>query len=398
MDRKLIFKCLVLCVLSSLFCFSFASCTVSIPNETFYPVTSERTVGFFKDEPKELIDIDTIKVEDYADYKSDFSKYNSYIHYDTLGEKDKLVYRIFEYALDHSFPHIVLSDMVLKELEQPIERILYYLSLDSAMVEQNLMISQKTQTRTGKNSLGKVEYEISSHLITVKVFSKDKMDKKTEAIKKAEQILADIPTHLTYEGRVGEIYKYLGENVTYSVYEDGDDANYLYDALLLGKTQCDGFANAFSLLCNMSGIPCFEKSYTPTDGSEGHTWNTFCLDGKWYNADVTAYDSVSKYNSPISLFFGYSDEFETNHHNYSSLVPECNEVLGVDLYFESERQRGAVADVVNAYETNGKGYVIICFSSAVTNIGDFMQNVADEMNKDISYTAVANKLYCIYGG
>ncbi len=396
MNKSLCVKIFTICLTAVMLCLLGASCTVIGPHEKYEMPTDEKTVGFFKNEPSELIDISKSEADDYINYLSDYSKYNSYIYYSSLSDSDKLVYRIFEYALDNSYPYIVLSDSVISELTIPLEEVLYNLSLDSAMVEQNLNISQKTQTRTVKDSSGKVVNEIKSHLITVKVFNEDKLDKKLLAIKKGEEIIAQIPLHLTYEGMAREIYRYLGDNVTYSTYNEDDDPNYLYDALLTGKTQCDGFANAFSLLCNMAGIPCFEKCYTPDDGSEGHTWNTFKIDGKWYNADVTAYDSVLKYNSPISLFFGYSDDFQTNSHRFSNAIPKCSEVLGVDCVFENEEGKDAVESIINSYENNGKGYVVVLFNKALSDQSSFMQQLADEMGADISYTAIANRLFCIY--
>lgn len=396
MKKRLSIKIFTVCLTALFFNFLMVSCIVIGPHEKYEVSTDEKTVGFFKQEPNELIDISTLKAEDYINYLSEYEKYNVYVYFSSLNDSEKLVYRIFEYALDNSYPYIVLSDRVISELTLPIEEILYYLSLDSAMVEQNLNISQKTQTRMVKDSSGDVINEIKSHLITVKVFNQEKLDKKLQAVKKGEAIVADIPVHLTYEGKAREIYKYLGDNVTYSTYGENDDPDYIYDALLTGKTQCDGFANAFSLLCNIAGIPCFEKSYTPADGSEGHTWNAFKIDGKWYNADVTAYDSVSKYNSPISLFFGYSDDFQTSNHNYSNVVPKCSDVLGVDCTFDNETQNGIVESIITAYRNNVKGYVIVLFSTSLSNQNAFMQQVADEMNANISYTAIANRLYCIY--
>ncbi|MBQ9133368.1 MAG: hypothetical protein IJX64_02415 [Clostridia bacterium] len=44
---------------------------------------------------------------------------------------------------------------------------------------------------------------------------------------------------------------------------------------------CEGYAKAFSLLCNKIGVPCVQIS------GSGHRWTAVRLDGKWYVADPT---------------------------------------------------------------------------------------------------------------
>lgn len=52
---------------------------------------------------------------------------------------------------------------------------------------------------------------------------------------------------------------------------------------------CDGMSKAYSLLCNMEGIPCLRITGTARTGLSygGHAWNKVMIDGKWYIVDCT---------------------------------------------------------------------------------------------------------------
>ena len=52
---------------------------------------------------------------------------------------------------------------------------------------------------------------------------------------------------------------------------------------------CEGYARAFKVLCDRSGIECVLESGTgyTSSGPEAHMWNLVKVDGKWYNMDVT---------------------------------------------------------------------------------------------------------------
>lgn len=52
---------------------------------------------------------------------------------------------------------------------------------------------------------------------------------------------------------------------------------------------CDGMSKAYSLLCNMEGIPCLRVTGTARSGVTygGHAWNKVMIDGKWYIVDCT---------------------------------------------------------------------------------------------------------------
>lgn len=157
------------------------------------------------------------------------------------------------------------------------------------------------------------------------------------------------------------LYKYLRDNVTYKLYGEGQERNYLYDALVEHATQCDGLANAYSLLCNMAGLPCVEKKYLSGDG-DGHTWNSIFLDDSWYNVDVTM-DSKSasiERDYGILFNFGFSDDLLSVPHLWNNLLPiECNQsFFEIDCAFNTEKDHNLSNAICKAFKTD-KSYVII---------------------------------------
>lgn len=63
-----------------------------------------------------------------------------------------------------------------------------------------------------------------------------------------------------------------------------------YGALVNKKSVCEGYAKAFKLLCDRSGIPCVIIG--GVSNGENHMWNYVKLDGKYYLVDATFDDPI----------------------------------------------------------------------------------------------------------
>lgn len=62
-------------------------------------------------------------------------------------------------------------------------------------------------------------------------------------------------------------------------------------ALLNGRSECDGYADAFYLLADMAGFHVhFQSGYDYKNG-EGHQWNIIQHNGQWYFTDLTWCDN-----------------------------------------------------------------------------------------------------------
>lgn len=117
----------------------------------------------------------------------------------------------------------------------------------------------------------------------------------------AEQILTAVENVSNASGKTKYFNKWLTENNAYNTNLNNAQSNYR-DAwecvsALSGKTGlegpvCEGYARAFKVLCDRSGIPCVlvdgDAKSSSTSAGEGHMWNYVQIEnGKWYAVDVT---------------------------------------------------------------------------------------------------------------
>ena len=95
---------------------------------------------------------------------------------------------------------------------------------------------------------------------------------------------------LTDEEKAKAAYTWILNNITYDY-----DCNLFYQYSDLDKTLqtkkgiCYDIANLFTAICRSQNIPCYSvDGYRKDDYQYKHTWNRVCIDGAWYNVDVTA--------------------------------------------------------------------------------------------------------------
>ncbi|MDR0293433.1 MAG: hypothetical protein LBH95_04690 [Oscillospiraceae bacterium] len=82
-----------------------------------------------------------------------------------------------------------------------------------------------------------------------------------------------------------------------NAYEWADMNQSAYSALCTGKSVCAGYSFAFLYLMQRLGIPCVSLyGYT----GEDHLWNMVCLDGDWYEMDVTWDDPIG---NPSNIYY-----------------------------------------------------------------------------------------------
>lgn len=127
-----------------------------------------------------------------------------------------------------------------------------------------------------------------------------------------------ISSSMTAEEKVRVLHDYLVRHVRYDV-EGLADMNNMpasdftpEGALILRVAVCEGYAEAFQILCQKAGIPC--EIVTGSATSDGvnyiaHAWNMVQIDGAWYQVDVTfddpIIDGTSAYEDGSNLSRGY---------------------------------------------------------------------------------------------
>lgn len=91
------------------------------------------------------------------------------------------------------------------------------------------------------------------------------------------------------------LHDYIAKHVTYQKTANDQTA---YGALVEGKAVCAGYARAYQVLLHAVGIPSFIA--LGTSRGIGHAWNYVCLDGVYYQTDVTWDD---QYNGDSTYIF-----------------------------------------------------------------------------------------------
>jgi hypothetical protein len=96
------------------------------------------------------------------------------------------------------------------------------------------------------------------------------------------------PSGSTLYEKVLSIHDYVCASTVYDL--KGSYVYSAYGALVDKRSVCEGYAEAFKLLCDQNGIPCVLVSGTgiTSKGEENHMWNYVRMDdGKWYAVDAT---------------------------------------------------------------------------------------------------------------
>ncbi|MDE6111341.1 MAG: hypothetical protein K2F65_05435, partial [Eubacterium sp.] len=130
------------------------------------------------------------------------------------------------------------------------------------------------------------------------------------------------------------IHNYIVENIEYSEKED-NAINNLYGALVLKKTMCVGYAQAFCRIAERAGF----KTYVVSSEKLKHAWNMVNLNGEYYFVDCTwddpVFDKVYLSDDPLSgygcyKYFMCSEElFVKNEHNASDFLVNGENVMGI---------------------------------------------------------------------
>ncbi|MBQ3075267.1 MAG: transglutaminase domain-containing protein [Clostridia bacterium] len=322
-----------------------------------------------------------------AEYESAYAKYNSRVMYHTMTAEEQLIYRIFEYAQDHEYTSIFLDSRLLAGVKLSLEEILRLYSMDSPLVQQNYSYSAQESGYTFSYLEDVWKFDIQGSVFHVDNFSHEALAKKKEAIAVAEQVFAAMPPNLSQLEQARYFFRYLTREVTYSVtdYAPGEQNN-LYDAFCNKTTQCDGFSNAFSLLCAMAQIPCVEKIVTPAEEGEiGHTWNVFCADGIWYNADLALNEEYAKIHQEfdVDFSFGFSDGRKEEIPDFAEKFPLCTtDLLTVDLMVTSGADETLLKGLKEVFKNKDKTFALIGLEEGELGQEE-LQKIANTLDSDI---------------
>lgn len=208
----------------------------------------------------------------------------------------------------------------------------------------------------------------------------------------AREIMENITPNMDDYDKLKFIHDYLVlncENDTESPYSDT-----IYGALVQKKALCEGYAKAFSYLCNLAGIENTIVTGETVTGetSVHHMWNMVKLGGNWYHVDVTwdnPDDALHKEYPDVILYqyFMVTDSVIENNHKisiYPAAPPKANGRNenyfvheGTDINSEAEFLTVSQNAVLNAVRNHERSAMVKFASS------DIYISVTSRLEKDL---------------
>jgi hypothetical protein len=139
---------------------------------------------------------------------------------------------------------------------------------------------------------GKYHWNVSEILVDIKVADIYRSNPAGYVAQVSNKVAEFSTTSQSRYGKLKDIHDYLCRNVVYDL--GATYAHEPYGALVQGKAVCEGYAEAFKLLCDKYNIPC--ALIVGVGNSEAHMWNYVQMEnGYWYAVDVTWDDQSSIY-------------------------------------------------------------------------------------------------------
>lgn len=351
----------------------------------------------------------TLSFDEINRFKGIFQEYNPNYYRKFLSEKEQLLYNMFLYMSENDCENIIFS----RDLVDPhsIEKVLFCAQLDYPSMESNLTYRIKSEISIGDETL-------SGNFAHLTAYSKDKKEKNLQALSKAAEIVKTMPQQLDDKEKATYLFRYLVEHVTY---RDMDKKNtvFLYSALCEEASNCDGFTNAYSLLCNMAGLECIKVTYQPNelkayldthtelgefyqkvDRGSGHVWNMVKIDGEYYHYDASAsVSAMERENVPSEILMGASDRIALCGVEYPPDISPYVPISVACLYSEEtlaltderyENELAAISTQLKENLTDGKNYVYFLLEGKlIKNLDEIKSAVGagSHDNHDFSYGA-----------
>ncbi len=129
------------------------------------------------------------------------------------------------------------------------------------------------------------DFDTFTHSYTINFTYKYDVEEASEMLRETEaaanEIISQLDDNMSDYEKLKYIHDYLVLNVESAV--EGDYVDSVYGALVNKKALCEGYAKAFSYLCNLIGVEnMIVTGYTGVD----HMWNMVKLEGSWYHVDI----------------------------------------------------------------------------------------------------------------
>ena len=118
----------------------------------------------------------------------------------------------------------------------------------------------------------------------------------TNAVRESRQVAIDEYVNRVLGGmpagddyaKIKYAYEYIVLNTEYVI--DSPDNQNICSVCINGRSVCQGYAKTLQYILNKAGVMCTMvpgSTYTPTSGTQSHTWNLVKSNGEYYYVDAT---------------------------------------------------------------------------------------------------------------
>lgn len=306
-----------------------------------------------------------------------------------LSETEQLVYDALLYGAENGYSRVCFS----VDGEVDISKCYAFLACDSPFIETNYTLSISKCTVT-LSSNEKLYYCVKSSAA-----EPSRWQKKVLAYAEAQRVVAQMPENcVSSYDKALYLYRYLAKNVEYiSNIDYIETGSFLYDALVGFATNCDGYANALSLLLSLCDIECIVVmgDIAATDGV-GHAWNMARLDGVWYSLDAT-YDSAfaKKQETGGRIFYFLTSDTRLSNtsggyiQEITGYVPACTDTRYERLFVDvdaAEMSDKALAQAFRQAVEAGDGCLVIYDAKLLNASSEAITIRFDEVVRAIDFS------------
>lgn len=312
--------------ISKIFCVIMALCVflTAMPIMSF--ADNERNI--IQGERVDIIDISPEADLPYAENNNPIKFYSNsndadvgYIFYNQLTNRQKSMYNCIENAgvvdtvmLNFNEYYYGTGTTKNNAATAPQPEISYDIKMAlMAVMEDNPMIfwpngfTYNYSYYPSYNSTTQ-QYTVEIRAINLTLFFDEKSYTDMDDIRLHYDLLADEVVNFTVNGisryeKVKSIHDSLCDLITYPENKGtetnpdyGPKAHHPTGALIYGLSVCEGYAEAFKLICDREGIPCITVLGigVTSSGSGAHKWNYVKMDdGLWYLLDATWSDQIT---------------------------------------------------------------------------------------------------------
>ncbi len=260
------------------------------------------------------------------------SKKSRYYRYCLKTDSDRAVYDLILNGLENQERFVFIEAKRMALIKHSINELVSFVKLDNAelfYVKFEEYYIRNERFKKGMTLTFNYFYTPSE----VKKYRQKIAERVNDILKSVTS-----PMHSLYERELA-LNDYLSKNVRYDESKKIPKESYSpIGALFIGVAVCEGYAEAFKLLCDAAEIRCLiVQGSSAKDGkTENHAWNIVSLDEKCYHVDVTWNSNKGLKFQPSRDYFNLRDSVIANDHSWDrTLVPVCD--CDADNYYIKER-------------------------------------------------------------